>query len=404
MYKATKHKQMEETTSNCFNRAQSFIPQDPNADLSGKHASLYITQKTLEGEGFSFNGYIWSANGLRKIEGYITPSIIRFVADYKKSDDGSTKLQFQGEFATMSSLYEVGYKEPKATNTQYFDLINQKVFFESFSRPPLPPFFLYKRDIFDEVKQQNPHKKLSELTSLIAQMWNSLEVEKQNFYQQKYEELLKTYKDSWKDPSKKNSNQKTINDNKAKKTRYSTAETSESKKMEVSTKKYYLTNVFGAIRYGESVIHSRGRGGYEDRIVYKNLWRYHDAWLRSLDYVKKVYRMLTKECEELGQLDEDLILEYENQPGKKASLDFQATIIDFEEGVASAISEKKLKLELAKQIQCARRTKRFLIIDILREKDFNAQTIREVLSFLPKGCNKLSYRPDDDDATDSDDI
>ena len=383
---------MSESAQSNISKVHKFVPEDPDADLSGKEVSLYITSKTPKDDGFEFEGYMCNTTETRSIQdGYITPSFIEFSTNYKGyvRHGVPVSVQFKGSFFTESLLYHVAYQEPTLWLTKTFDLKNQKIIFEPFLRPPPSPFFLYKYDIFGLIAQHNPGKKLSELTSLIAEQWNNLDEEKRRFYKQKHEEALKKYQEYWKDPARKVSNKRAISNKQRRKKKEENLKTSGSKKAKVSPKDCCLTHIFGAITYHAGMwTMSHGNKVYEERVNYQNHWRYDTSWTNALNYVRKEYRKLTKESEKLRQPDEDLYLDYECK--NDARLDFQATIVVLEDGKANAISQAKLKLELNKQVQSVSTTKKYWIISILRESDFDAQTIKEVLSFLPKYIPKSS--------------
>ena len=40
---------------------------------------------------------------------------------------------------------------------------------------PLAPFFLYKQDVYEQVKKENPDSKITELTKIIAEKWKKVD-------------------------------------------------------------------------------------------------------------------------------------------------------------------------------------------------------------------------------------
>ena len=40
-------------------------------------------------------------------------------------------------------------------------------------KKPLTAFFLYKADVYEKVKKENPDKKMTELTKIISERWNA---------------------------------------------------------------------------------------------------------------------------------------------------------------------------------------------------------------------------------------
>lgn len=63
-------------------------------------------------------------------------------------------------------------------------------------------FFIYKQDVFDQVKRENPEAKIIDLTKIISLKWQSLDQEAKNMYEQrnieakkKYDEDLKAYEE-----------------------------------------------------------------------------------------------------------------------------------------------------------------------------------------------------------------
>lgn len=279
--------------------------------------------------------------------------------------------EFKGSFSVRSSMY---YNE----NPQYRKMVaikNQGVIFKP-DRPPMSPFSLYSHDIFDEIKKENPNKKFTELKSLITQNWDSLDKEKKAAYQQKHAKLFRAYKESWRDPAKE-----FISDYKEEE-KLPEEPVEESKKPleeDISQTGKYLVHIFQSIKYNQN-----GR-----RFEYvtvkapnpKNYWQEEKSWLNALKYVQEQYFKIEKQCER--EMEKFAEMKYGVTYGEP-KLEFQATIIDFAHGTRFAVSRSKLELELTKQIQSISQTKKYLIIDILREKDFSAQTIREVLSVLPK--------------------
>lgn len=58
------------------------------------------------------------------------------------------------------------------------------------SKKPFSPFFCYQQYVIDELANQNPNLKPSELTALIANKWNSLPPESRSKYEIMYKEAV----------------------------------------------------------------------------------------------------------------------------------------------------------------------------------------------------------------------
>lgn len=227
---------MVESTRNKY-QVQAFVPLDAQADLTGKHASVYMTEKVPMGKGFRFQGYMWNIFGVGTIkEGVLTPFSVEFFAIYDPNtkfgdasfekrkpsstssfrnsdycdedeyktvrDDSSKRTQVSGNFSIDTSLYHVTYNDEIGSWKAEFTLRLQRAIFKQTSRQPSLPFYLYKNDVFDQIESQNFGKKFSELTEVIGEMWKSLDEERRSVYQTKYEELVSIYKESWKDPTR----------------------------------------------------------------------------------------------------------------------------------------------------------------------------------------------------------
>lgn len=53
-------------------------------------------------------------------------------------------------------------------------------------KKPLTPFFLYRAEIFDEIKLKNPKLKPTELASLIGDMWKKSDSETKSRFEEDY--------------------------------------------------------------------------------------------------------------------------------------------------------------------------------------------------------------------------
>ena len=52
----------------------------------------------------------------------------------------------------------------------------------------LCPFFLYRMDLYDTIKEQHPDLKMCEITRLIGEMWKNVDPALKERYEAKYEE------------------------------------------------------------------------------------------------------------------------------------------------------------------------------------------------------------------------
>ena len=53
-------------------------------------------------------------------------------------------------------------------------------------KKPMTPFFLYRAEVYDEVKRQFPKQKITSLAKKIGSMWKSLSEEQKLHYQEKH--------------------------------------------------------------------------------------------------------------------------------------------------------------------------------------------------------------------------
>mmetsp|Transcript_34168 Transcript_34168/g.39839 ORF Transcript_34168/g.39839 Transcript_34168/m.39839 type:complete len:136 (+) Transcript_34168:45-452(+) len=60
-------------------------------------------------------------------------------------------------------------------------------------KKPLTAFFLYKGDIYDDVKKANPDKKMTDLTKIISTKWNNVDAATKSKYEKKNEEAKEKY-------------------------------------------------------------------------------------------------------------------------------------------------------------------------------------------------------------------
>lgn len=64
--------------------------------------------------------------------------------------------------------------------------------------PPEPPkkalcpFFLYRMDIYDEIKKEHPNLRITEVTRIIGEMWKYLDIDLKKRYENEYEINKKT--------------------------------------------------------------------------------------------------------------------------------------------------------------------------------------------------------------------
>eukprot|EP01016_Furgasonia_blochmanni_P001545 TRINITY_DN105_c0_g1_i4.p1 TRINITY_DN105_c0_g1~~TRINITY_DN105_c0_g1_i4.p1 ORF type:complete len:175 (-),score=66.53 TRINITY_DN105_c0_g1_i4:438-962(-) len=69
---------------------------------------------------------------------------------------------------------------------------------------PLTGFFLYKRDVYEEVKKANPTAKMTDLTKIISEQWKKVDADTHKKYEkmaesekEKHAKLLKDYEDQY---------------------------------------------------------------------------------------------------------------------------------------------------------------------------------------------------------------
>ncbi len=68
---------------------------------------------------------------------------------------------------------------------------------------PLAPYFLFKQDVYDQVKKENPESKITELTQIIASRWKLVPPEQKTKYEVLHEESKKRYEREKKDYDEK---------------------------------------------------------------------------------------------------------------------------------------------------------------------------------------------------------
>lgn len=80
---------------------------------------------------------------------------------------------------------------------------------------PLSAFFLYKGDVYEQTKKENPDLKITELTKLISEKWNAIDANTKTKYEkktaeakQKYEKELQDYVDKYGEVDKKKRSKK----------------------------------------------------------------------------------------------------------------------------------------------------------------------------------------------------
>lgn len=60
-------------------------------------------------------------------------------------------------------------------------------------KKPLTAFFIYKGDIYETIKKENPDLKMTELTKIISEKWNSIDAATKSKYEKKNEEAKEKY-------------------------------------------------------------------------------------------------------------------------------------------------------------------------------------------------------------------
>ena len=351
-------------------RVHSFVLKDPNADLISKDFSIYITWKEPEDDGFVFRGYMWDIKGMRKVsDGFIAPDSVRFITteddNHHNHHDSPMITEYRGHFSPKTSLYHGNYRP-----FSEFAIKNQKIIFPT-SQPPLPPMLLYKQDIFHEVERQHHGKKFSELNSLIAEKWKNLDEEERSSYENKYKESVAQYRAYWEEACKPANQFNAV---------------PELQNSEIDHDRY-LAHIFESAKYEYNGPGS-GLGVHEHDYRENDLRKPKSSWDKALAFIQKKYRRFLQEYEDRV----DILNSGGSNTGRRRSLyaymihwfSFKAEIVDRVEGKVSTISVSKLNSELNKRFQRVAHDKKFLTINILREKDFDPQTIREVLLLLPQ--------------------
>lgn len=259
---------------------------------------------------------------------------------------------------------------------------------------PLEPFFVYKTDVFDEFKQRNPQKKLSELTALIADSWTNLDAETKGKYEKKYGEALEKFNQSLVTPisclAMKDSLKRHAGDT-------SRAAEPTAKKANVLEKGNVLTRIYKSITLEQNQIRDQRNGIYDTKVHTlkpETSSNYHDTMSSAICHIQKEFwnHMLDYEGE-LRSIDW-----FTNGWGwcggwipkmERIAWDFDATITNVEKGSNYKFENSKYLSVLNEKIGRIPITKRYLTINILREKDFSPQAIKDVLTFLP---NKIYWK------------
>mmetsp|Transcript_22284 Transcript_22284/g.25802 ORF Transcript_22284/g.25802 Transcript_22284/m.25802 type:complete len:118 (-) Transcript_22284:202-555(-) len=60
-------------------------------------------------------------------------------------------------------------------------------------KKPLTAFFIYKGDIYQQIKKENPDMKMTELTKVISEKWNNVDAATKSKYEKKNEEAKERY-------------------------------------------------------------------------------------------------------------------------------------------------------------------------------------------------------------------
>ena len=60
-------------------------------------------------------------------------------------------------------------------------------------KKPLTAFFLFRKEVYDEVKEENPTSKITKLTQIIGEKWRALEEEERKAYETEYVKLRDKY-------------------------------------------------------------------------------------------------------------------------------------------------------------------------------------------------------------------
>jgi len=132
--------------------------------------------------------------------------------------DEDKKAEYQEKYEKHNNLYQESLKpkvwkppvlpkkEPLASSTA---AVVNPVLNTSDSKPdppkrPMSAFFLYKADMFLQVKQENPDAKVTEITKIISHNWMNIDQETKAAYEarnteakQKYEQDMKEYEEKY---------------------------------------------------------------------------------------------------------------------------------------------------------------------------------------------------------------
>ena len=233
-------------------------------------------------------------------------------------------------------------------------------------KEPSPPFFSYKAAVYEEFKKNYPEKKSSELTALIAETWNNLDKETKGKYERDYEMNLEQHNQAWETREE---------------------ETMKLKKAKCDKKPVFLTNIFKSIKMN-FVDRVTGYGHIDNTDdQYKHYWEFHDSWSDALSYVKAQFRKHLNEYRiKFQDIDHSRSVDDHDEGTctTGVSRKFEATILDFVNPRKYSISEEMLILDLKHQLRQASKTQTYLIIQMLKERDFNPQAIRDVILCVPK--------------------
>ena len=291
----------------------------------------------------------------------------------------SREIELQRSWVHLDSLWAI-IRVKHDNFTKIEDTTEEKKLMSTLQEP-IPPFFSYKSDVYEEFRNMYPDKKRSELTALIADAWNNLDSETREKYEQRYENSLAKHKRSWTAANESNTDAAPKHQNNDHE-----ETTFQSKKLKTDKKTTFITNIFTSIMLNTAVYdHSMGPIG-STIDSYKHDWEFHNSWSEALAYIKAQFRIhLDNYRSVFCDVDGSECIGKSDMPHHE-SVDrkFEATIIDCANAEKHSISEEMLSMELKNQLKQIHRVYKYCTINILRERDFNSQAIRDVILCLPR--------------------
>lgn len=286
------------------------------------------------------------------------------------------------------------------------------------SKKPFSPFFCYQQYVIDELANQNPNLKPSELTALIANKWNSLPPESRSKYEIMYKEAVEIenakIEQSGVAISPKEelevSRRKTEDDEGVFGTKIKNKKGSRDMSQKFLVQLYFgevsaSTNKPGVDRANEGLYTTIAvikKGTSDEKFFY--------SWDDALGYIQKAYLAHLRVFEKVTSSTEfrwwkktpnysenfyalEVTGQYfhKNDSGVRYTLNyishsnFSASIFDFREEKKINVPEKDLRADLSRRVRNLVTYRNLLIVSILKEKPIGApQVMKDVISMLPK--------------------